>query len=61
MITKTKMKFGENTIGTTLLLFCIKMFLKAMSTRLQSLKKFYRRKFERLQEKEKLSLISLIF
>ena len=40
---------------TTLLLFCIKMFLEAMpATRLvRRLEKFHRRKLEKLQEKEK--------
>ena len=46
-------KFGDTnkTIGTTLLLFRLKMFLEAIPTRLQSWKKLCRRKLEKLPKK----------
>ena len=52
MLKNIRFSDTDKTIGTTIFLFCIKMFLEVMSTRLRSLKKFRRRKLKKLQKKK---------
>ena len=49
MLTNVKYSDTDKSIGPILHLFCIKMFLEAIPTRVQSLKKFHPSKLWKLQ------------
>ena len=60
MLKNIKFSDTDKTMGITLHLFCIKMFLEAIPTSLQSLKKFHRRKLEKSRGKRR-KILALYF